>query len=201
MKAFPSFAKGIHYRSPLVYNLLDYIKRGVRRDLRYRIVLSYLKGASSVLDLCGGTGQLKEFLPKDCQYSICDASPDFIAHSHRECAARFQWNLHNGLPGFSFKVDAVVMIISLCQFRETSIDVLLEAVKDIGSTVVIVEEVFFPSERQIALIRWARNYLCATDFFVPTELFTSEEFESVMKRHQYDFIRYDKRYCVGYYHR
>jgi len=196
-----AFVKSINYRSPLIYNILDYLKRGTRRDLRYRPPLPYLKGASSVLDLCGGTGEFKKFLPAGCQYSVCDASPGFVAHLAKSHIRHFQWDLHRGLPRFFPKVDAVVMIISLYQFRTTSIDVLLEAVKDIASTVVIVEEVSVSPQKQSALTRWVKNYLCATDFFVPVELFVREEFESIMKKRRYDFISYDKKYCVGCYHR
>lgn len=196
-----AFVKSINYRSPLIYKMLDYMKRGADRDLRYRLSLPYLKGASSVLDLCGGTGEFKKFLPEGCQYSVCDASPDFGAHLARSHIRHFQWDLHHGLPRFLPKVDAVVMIISLYQFRATSIDVLLEAVKDIAPTVVIVEEVSVSPPEQFAWIRRVKNYLCATDFFVPVELFAREEFESIMKKRRYGFISYDKKYCVGCYHR
>jgi SAM-dependent methyltransferase len=199
MKIFPALGKGLHYRNPLVYHFCDYMKRGVHYQQRYKIALEYLRGVFSVLDVCAGTGRFKRFLPQDCRYTALDASREFIARMERKGIVHIRRDLHRGMPRIPLRVDAVVMIISLCQFRGTSIDRLLEDFKQTGSRVIIVEEVS-PRGDTLSFIRRMRNYLCAADFFVPFDLFTSDEFRDVLQRHQYHFIRHDERYCVGCYY-
>lgn len=198
MKIFPALGKGLHYRNPLVYHFFDYMKRGVQYQRRYKIALEYLGDVSSVLDVCAGTGRFKRFLPQDCRYIALDASREFIARMKRKGIASVCQDLHQGMPRIPSRADAVVMIISLCQFRGTSIDRLLEDFKQTGSRVIIVEEVS-PQGDKHSFIRRMRNYLCSTDFFIPFDLFTSGEFRDVMQRHQYHFRRHDERYCAGYY--
>ncbi len=199
MKTFSVLGKGMHYRDSLVYNFFDYMKRGVNYQRRYKIASEYLRDVSSVLDVCAGTGRLKRFLPRNCRYTALDASREFIAQIKREGTAHICWDLHRGMPDVAFKVDAAVMIISLYHFRKTSVNNLLEDLKGMGSRVIIVEEISPQQRKGHSLADRVMSYFCSADFFVPAALFTSDEFRDVMQRHQYNFIRYDERYCVGYY--
>ena len=193
------FIKGILYRNPLIYNLLAKIK--LRRDssIRYEIAAKYIKAGDSVLDVCAGMGELKNFLPESCKYICLEASPEFLSQLSQKNIQYKSINLHEGINTEDFQVDAVVMIISLYQFRNTSMHNLLEDFKKIAKKVVIVEEVLVKKRGKDSFVQKTINYLCATDYYLPIELFSFDEFEEVMQKHNYRREKYRKRYIVGYY--
>jgi hypothetical protein len=96
-------------------------------------------------------------------------------------------------------MNVATMLIALCQFRETSLHTLLEDLKKAAERIVIVEDVLAQPRALNSPLQKTMNYLCAIEHFVPMRLFTQKEFETIMKQHQYQCIKHDKRYYVGYY--
>jgi len=190
--------QGIHYRSRMFYDLQNRWKLGRDYDLRFLIAARYVKPGESVLDLCSGFGQLKEYLPPDCSYRCIEASPEFVRILQHKKIPVLVHNLHQRADTDSLKTDTAVMIVSLCHFRSTTADELLEMFKTTAKKVVIVEDVLARPRGERSFLQRAMNYLCRTDYYVPVELFTADEFQALMQRHGYACRRHDARYCVGY---
>ena len=196
-----SLLKGIHYTSPLAYKFQTFCKLGPQVNKRFEIASRYVKNGERVLDLCAGTGDLKKFLPGGCTYRAIEGSTAFASTIEKKCIDCTILDLHDGMSGFNNTADTAVMIISLCQFRDTSVNSLLEDLKKISRRVVIVEDVLLRKTNMRGFIDKAMNYFCATDFYRPTELLTRIEFESLMRDHGYRYIQHDKRYAIGLYER
>lgn len=191
--------KGIHYRNIHVYNFLTWLKLRSEYNLRYKIARSYINAGESVLDVCSGPGKLKEFIPLGCEYMAMEASPQFISNLLKQGIKTSSFNLHQGLPADNLKVDVVVMLISLCQFRQTSLNRLLEDFKRIGKRIVIIEDVLSRRRSMKNFIQRIMNFLCGQDYFIPMELFTVDEFKKTMQAHRYEYRPYNQRYHVGCY--
>ncbi len=193
--------RGIHYRNCFIYELFTFLKLGIRCHLRYNIAAQYIVSGESVLDVCAGTGRFCGYLPRGCNYFTIEASDGFIPMLSKRSKKNIKINLHEGIEiGRFFRVDVVVMLISLCQFRDTSMNQLLEGFKRIAQKkVVIIEDVLASKDEHRSLKRKIMNYLCAEDYFLPLRLFSFEEFRAVMLRHNYICKRYNTRYAIGYY--
>lgn len=189
--------QGINYRSETAYNLLALLKLGTAYHSRFNIAAQYINPGDRVLDFCSGPGQLKEFLPPTCAYECIEPSASFVKILRGKNIHAIPLDLHRGLAGASLTADAVTMLISLAQFRNTSLHELLEGFKRIGKRVVIVEDVLQKRRRKDSIVQRTINYLCATDYFLPMELFTSDEFESLMARHGYTCVRHSGRYIAA----
>ena len=195
----PFFLRGSHYRSEFLYNAFDLLKLGWKRHLRYLIVRQYIKPADSVVDVCSGSGRLKDFIPKDCPYTAIEASPEFASILQRKGINHILWDLHAGWPESIFSSDVIVMVISLYQFRKTSVDILLESFKKAASRVVIIEDVLSRPGKEGSFLQQAVNYLCATGYYVPVDLYTRSEFTELMRSHGYQCQEASGRYMVGSY--
>ncbi len=194
-----SFFKGLHYKSCLFYSFLTFLKLGKDYDLRYKIASRYIKPGDFVLDVCAGPGRLVLFLPLLCKYTGIEASADFRSVLFQKGLACQTADLHDGLGQVDLYYDVIVMIISLCHFRQTSMDSLLESFKKIGKRVVIIEDVLPVKRDKGSFIQRAMDYFCSTDYYLPMELFTAEEFEAVMSKHSYSCQREGRRYMVACY--
>ncbi len=190
--------KGIHYRNRWFYDLQNRLKLGGDHELRFKIASQYLKSGDNVLDLCSGLGQLKGFLPPGCHYRCIEASREFTAILKQNGVTVIVHDLHQGLPS-GLKADAAVMIVSINQFRDTSIDDLLEGFKKVAGRVIIVEDVLQRPRPKNSFLQRAMNYFCQTEYYRPVELLTRNEFEDLMRRHGYTCRPYDQRYFVGCY--
>lgn len=192
--------KGAHYRSEFLYNALALLKLGSGYRLRYQIAAHSIKPGEFVVDVCSGPGQLKDFIPKSCGYLAMDASPEFLSSLKKKGASSILQDLHKGWPPSVPVADVIVMVISLCQFRDTSADRLLESFKTAGKRVVIVEDVLSRARGKSSWLQRAMNYLCATDFYVPvTSWYTHSEFEQLMQHHGYQCQKISGRYMMGLY--
>jgi SAM-dependent methyltransferase len=191
--------KGSHYRSEFLYTACTLLKLGWKRHLRYRIVRQYINPADSVVDVCSGSGRLKDFISKGCTYTAIEASPEFISILRRKGIDHIPWNLHAGWPDAILAPDVIAMVISLSQFRKTSADLLLESFKKVASRVVIVEDVLSRPRKEESFLQRAINYLCATDYYVPVTWYTRSEFAALMRSHGYQCEEGSGRYMVGLY--
>jgi SAM-dependent methyltransferase len=191
---------GAHYRSEFLYNAITLLKLGWKYDLRYQIAARYIKSGESVVDVCSGSGRLKDFIPKDCSYTAIEASPEFLSILKKKGINSGQWDLHAGwLPSASV-FDVIVMVISFYHFRETSASRLLESFKKAAKRVVIVEDVLRCPRGKGSMIQRAMNYLCRTDYYVPVaSWYTRPEFEQLMRGHGYQCEAVASRYMVGSY--
>lgn len=195
----PFLLKGSHYRSEFLYTAFTLLKLGRKRHLRYRIVRQYIQPADSVLDVCSGSGRLKDFISEECAYAAIEASPEFISILQRKGIKHISWNLHAGWPESILSPDVIVMVISLYQFRNTSAGLLLESFKNLASRVIIVEDVLSRPRREGSLLQQAINYLCATGYYVPVARYTRSEFAELMRCHGYQCREASERYMVGLY--
>jgi len=195
----PFFLRGSHYRSEFLYTTFTLLKLGWKCNLRYRIARQYIKPEDSVVDVCAGPGCLKDFISKECTYTAIEASPEFISILQRKGINHISWNLHAGWPDAILAPDVIVMVISLCQFRKTSADLLLESFKKAARRVVIVEDVLPRPRKEASLFQRAVNYLCATDYYVPVTWYTRSEFAALMRSHGYQCKGASGRYMVGLY--
>jgi len=109
----------------------------------------------------------------------------------------YRIDLHKGIDLSIPKVDVCVMIISLCQFRMTGMDSLLNDFKKIAHKVVIVEHVVPEEVREESLWYKLNNYLIARDYTVKDKEFTSEQFQRVMVRHGYKVRQCGHGYMTG----
>ncbi|GEM_PF-2960577 len=189
--------RGIHYRSQWFYYFQNVVKLGFDYDLRFKIAAQRIIPGESVLDVCAGPGQLKQYLPDGCHYSAIEASPQFNEILSRKGVSSKIINLHQGFIISNFRVDAVVMIVSLCHFRDSSLSSLLEGFKKVGKRVVIVEDVLEKPRGERSVFQKAMNHLCAVDYYRPARLFTAGEFQETMRVHGYACAQHTRRYWVG----
>ena len=190
--------KGLHYRSPNVYNFLDFVKLGFDVNRRYTIAAKHIRPGEAVLDVCSGTGALKGFLPSGCSYQTLEASDQFCKILKKKGIPYVCCNLHQGIENIPAS-EVIVMIISLAQFRKTSAGLLLEHFKNIAKRVIIIEEVLNKPRSEENLYQRTVNYLCAQDYYVPTSWFTGQEFSQLMTSHGYQCQKMTERYWVGTY--
>jgi cyclopropane fatty-acyl-phospholipid synthase-like methyltransferase len=196
-----TFLKGIHYNNLAVYNTLTFLKLGFDYYTRFKIASGYIKPGESVLDLCAGDGSLSRFLPSGCRYECVELSPAFSSRLSNRSIPNHKINLHEGITGLEQKFDAAVMLISLCHFRETSIHSLLEELKNTAKRVIIIEDVLPSKRAKNTLLQRTMNYLCSTNYYVPLELFTADNFGRVMDEHGYTVTKHTKRYHAGFFER
>ena len=195
------FIKGIRYRNAFVYNFLMLLKYRNNQNLRYKIVAEYIKPGDSVIDFCSGDGGLKKLLPYGCSYAGIEASPEFAAVLSKKNIKCHMVNLHNGLSISNLESDICVMLISLCQFRSTSVDSLLDSLKTVARRVVILEKVAKKKVSEESFIYRMNHYLCATDYYIMVQEFTTEEFKKIMERHGYKSKEYPGGYVTGCYNK
>lgn len=189
--------KGQYYQNPYIYNFLTFLKLWKDCSLRFEIARANVEEGQSVLDVCGGTGRLREFLPSGCSYACVDASSGFGPALLKQGIKYIQTDLHNGVDIKRLKSDVVIMVVSLYQFRHTSMHDLLESFKDIAKKVVIVEDVLPQGKVEKTLKKKIINYLCAVEYFQPLELFSAQEFKDVMRAHGYVCQEHGPCYVSG----
>jgi hypothetical protein len=176
------------------------LKLGSSHSLRYQIAARYIKPGEFVADVCSGAGRFKDFIPESCSYTAVEASPEFLAILKKKRLNSAKWDLHAGwLPSVPV-CDVLVMIISLCQFRETSAARLLESLKKAAKRIVIVEDVLREPRKKGSLIQRVMNYLCETDYYRSVvSWYTRSEFERLMQGHGFQCENVSGRYSVGLY--
>lgn len=194
-----SFLRGAHYRSEMFYHFLTLLTLGKDCGLRYRIAAEYVNPGESLWDVCAGTGRLKNFLPEGCSYMALESSPEFLSVLGKRGINHIVWNFHKGWPENIPPADVVIMLISLYQFRKTSVDHLLESFKTAARRVVIVEDVLPRPGGEKSPVQRLMNYLCAAECYLPVTRFARAEFEQLMRRHGYRWERTSGRYMVGLY--
>jgi len=190
----------LRYKNEFLYNALTYIKLGTSYHERSKIASRHIQRGESVLDICSGAGQLKHFLAKDAPYTCLEISPAFIAQLKKRDIPCVCADLRDGLPSLGFKADAVIMIISLCQFHDTSVHQLLEDLKEAGRKVIIVEDVQTEKRSEFITVEKTIGFLRSKGYVTVDRLFDREEFKRLMQQHHYQYRPFGQRYAVGYYH-
>ncbi|MEI7751263.1 MAG: class I SAM-dependent methyltransferase [Candidatus Omnitrophota bacterium] len=192
--------KGAHYRSEFLYSALALLKLGKEYDLRFKIAARYIGPEESVIDVCSGPGDLRNFIPGDCTYTAMDASLEFLSLLKKKNVETIVCDLNAGWPPSVPGSDVITMVIALSQFRNTTADILLESFKEAAKRVVIVEDVLPRPQKEGSLIQRAMNYLCGTDYYVPvSSWYTCSEFQRLMRDHGYQCETVSSRYMVGLY--
>ena len=69
--------KGVLYKNNNLYQLQDLLKRGNKKNLRFKAVQKLIKKNSTLIDICDGCGWLKPHLDDSIKYTVSDASNEF----------------------------------------------------------------------------------------------------------------------------
>jgi cyclopropane fatty-acyl-phospholipid synthase-like methyltransferase len=191
--------RGVHYKNWTIYKLITLLKLRGEYNYRYKLASKYIKNGETVLDICAGGGDLKKYLPKQCDYTTIEKSDNFSKILAKKNIENMKINLHEDFTFVYKKYDVVIMLISLCHFRNTSVSMLLEKFKLMGDRVIIIEEVLRKKRESTSCVYQIINYLCATEYYMPIDLFTDEEFKKVIELNDYEYIKSTDRYRIGLY--
>lgn len=183
---------GILYRSNLLYAFQTFLKLRSKKSLRFQIAAQYISPGESVLDVASGGGWLRDYIPASCSYTCIEVGDAFIQSLTRRNVKFLKMDLHQGMGELKTKFDTVVMIISLYQFRHTSLEQLLDQFKEIANKVVIVEEVSLLENNGLTVKDIVLNYLCQTEYFMPTKILSAHEFRTICEEHGY-VVKIDSR--------
>jgi len=141
---------------------------------------------------------MRKFLPTRCTYETVEKSPQFAAYLENSGYKNQKIDLHKYTKLSATGFDKLIMIISLSQFRYTSAGDLLEEFKNTAKKVIIVEDILAKRRGRGSFLNRLMNYLCATNYYQASEIFTYTEFEELMLAHGYTCQRRTKRYAVGF---
>ena len=182
--------KGILYKNNFIYNFLDFLKNREKKNLRFEILNQFIKKNSSLIDICGGAGWLKDHIDPSIKYTVADASNNFgkICKKKRINFMKINWKNFNILKK---KFDYSVMIISLYQFKNDLKKTIRNLKKISKKKVIIIEEVLPVSESAIFsnIKKTIRGYLCKTSFYHKNnDLFDLQEFKILMRKNNFKII-------------
>ena len=182
--------KGLLYKNNFFYNFLDYLKNKEKRNLRFKILNNYIRKKTSLIDVCGGTGQLKTHIDKSIKYTVTDASDQFESTCKNKNINFIKLNCTN-FNIRKIKFDYSVMIISLYQFKSDIKKILKNLRKISKKKVIIIEEISPKNETNIFtnIKKAIRGYLCKTSFYKKNyDLFNFREFSKLMKKNKFKLI-------------
>lgn len=186
--------KGIHYRWPLAYQIIYYIRTIAEGSYRFDLATEFVKAHDSVFDFCAGRGDLEKFLSQN-SYTAIEINPVFIRQLKQRGINVIPCDLHENLCGAFSGADVAIMVESLYQFADTSIHSLLEELKLVAKRIVIIERTVVQQEP--GWLSGLRDYLCSSNFYRPARLLTVQEFKEMMTRHNYNFYQKSHNYCLG----
>jgi ubiquinone/menaquinone biosynthesis C-methylase UbiE len=183
--------KGILYKNSYFYNLLDFLKLREKKNLRFKIAKKLIKKKSSLIDVCGGCGWLKNHLDKNINYTVADASKEFGDVCKKKNINFIKLNCKS-FNIIKNKFDYTVMIISLYQFRKNLKKTIKNLKKISKRKIIIIEEIlpFKETDSFRNIKKKIRDYLCNTNFYEKNnDLFSSSEFEILMKKNNFKLIK------------
>jgi len=183
--------KGSLYRNNYFYQLQDYLKRRREKNLRFKIIRELIKKKTSLIDVCGGCGWLKDHLDPSIEYTVADASEEFGKFCKGKDISFIKLNCRN-LNIIKKKFDYTVMIISLYQFKKNLNKVIKDLKKISKKKIIIVEEIL--PIKEIGRIRYIRkkilDYLCTTKYCKENyDYFSFSEFKILMKKNKFKLIK------------
>ena len=184
------FFKGVLYENNYFYNLIDFLKNRGQRNLRFKILNQFIKKKSSLIDICGGCGWLRDHLDQSIKYTVADASKNFGEVCKKKKINFIKLNCNNNIiiPG---KFDYGIMIISLYQFKKNLQKVIKNLKRISKKKVIIIEEILPIEEKNIItnIKKKIRDYLSYTNFNKKNnELFNYQEFKKLMKKNKFKLI-------------
>ena len=182
--------KGILYKNIFFYDLLNVLKNREKKNLRFKILNKFIKKNSSLIDVCGGAGWLKNHIDQSINYTVADASTHFgkVCKEKKINFIKINWRNSNILKK---KFDYSVMIISLYQFKNNLKKIIRNLKRISKKKVIIIEEILPYSETSILsnIKKNIRGYLCKTSFYDKNnDLFDSIEFKTLMKKNNFKII-------------
>ena len=184
------FLKGILYKNNFFYNLLDVIKNRQKRNIRFKILNKYIENNSSLIDICGGGGWLKNHLFKNISYTVADASVEFGKTCKKKKINFLKLNCEN-FKIRNKKYDYSVMIISLYQFKNNFTKIFISLKKITKKKIIFVEEISPIDEisKLGNIKKKIRGYLCKTDFYKKNnDLYSYTEFKNLMNKHKFKLV-------------
>ena len=162
----------------------------LQKNLRFQIVKKLIKKKTSLIDICGGCGWLKDYLDPSIKYTVADASKEFSKFCKSKDISFIRLNCNN-LNAIQKKFDYSVMIISLYQFRK-NIKKIIKNLKKISRKKIIIVEEILPIKKidKITLFKnKILDYLCTTNFSKENyNLFSLIEFKALMKKNNFRLI-------------
>ena len=183
--------KGVLYKNIYFYNLQNFLKRVKKKNLRFKIVKRLINKKTSLIDVCGGCGWLKEHLDPSIKYTVADASKEFgeVCKKKDINFTRLNCKKFSIVRG---KFDYVVMIISLYQFKK-NVKKIIQNLKSISKKKVIIVEEFLPHKKTNGLANIKKkiiNYFCNTNFYNENhDLFSLEELKVLMRKNKFKLIK------------
>ena len=201
--------KGILYNNVSVYHLITKVKLGKNSSFRYELCASHINPGSSVLDVCAGPGDLKNYLPASVKYESLEYSLGFVNKLNKNGICNHKINLHNfnttDLPN---TYDIAVMIISLCSFKTAALAKIINFMKEKAKKVIIIEEVVLEKNMLTSSFRKylcqklgnkLRSYLCYNNNLQSIDLFTEKEFIEIMHKHHFVTQKFPHGYILATY--
>jgi hypothetical protein len=185
-------SEGILYKNSFFYMLVTFLKLRGNKNLRFQIAARHILPGQSVLDVASGGGWLRDYIPATCSYACIEVGDAFIQSLAKRQVNFVKMDLHQGMGELAGRYDVCVMLISLYQFRHTSADLLMRQFKEVANKVVIVEEVADSEVGGLTVKDKILNYLCRTEYFVPTKILSEHQFRELCKKHGYD-VSVDER--------
>ena len=183
--------QGALYRNNYFYKLQDLLKRREKKNLRFKIIRELIKKNTSLIDVCGGCGWLKDHLDSSIEYTVADASEEFGKFCKKKNINFIKLNCKD-FNIIKYKFDYTVMIISLYQFRKNLKKVIKDLKKISKKKVIIVEEILpIKKINRFSFIRKKiSDYLCSTKFCKENyDLFSLSEFKILMKKSKFKLIK------------
>ena len=182
--------KGILYKNNFFYNFFDFLKNREKKNLRFKILNQFIKKNSSLIDICGGAGWLKNHIDPSIKYTVADASNNFGKICKKKRINFMKINLKN-FNTLKKRFDYSVMIISLYQFKN-DLKKTLRNLKKISKKKVIKIEEILPVNESTTFSKIKKNirgYLCKTSFYNKNnDLFGLQEFKILMKKNNFKII-------------
>ena len=179
--------KGALYKNNYFYNLMDFLKNGKKKNLRFEIVKELIKKKTSLIDVCGGCGWLKDHLDQSIKYTVADASEEFGKICKKKNINFIKLNCKN-FNIIKSKFDFVVMIISLYQFKNNLRKIIKNLKKISKKKIIIIEEIIPPNEAVSLknIKKKIRDYLCSSNFYEKNNgLFSLLEFKVLMEKNKF----------------
>ncbi|OGM08759.1 hypothetical protein A2159_03365 [Candidatus Woesebacteria bacterium RBG_13_34_9] len=133
--------------NPFMFNNVRYLLAG-KQNLMKSFIKKYLKKyqCESIADICSGTGDFAEVIPKGAQYTGWDKNEDFIVFARRRYEkdknkSFIKLDVLKAQGKINNNYDAVMLISTLHHFSDKELEKLLKFTKNITKKIVIIADI------------------------------------------------------------
>jgi SAM-dependent methyltransferase len=133
--------------NPYMFNYVRYLLAGRQKNIK-----TFIKNnldryqCKSIADICSGTGDFAELIPKDAYYVGWDINEDFINYARKRyrgdrSKSFIKVDILNAKETINENFDAVMLISTLHHFSDDELNTLLPFVKKIARKVIIIADI------------------------------------------------------------